>query len=82
MNEDMGDGTAQVTLPYEFYPLPEKGATGKALDRSGQVVCDAEVVKVMNPKAFDHTALLTMSVPKEFVHQARFFKTAAATMTA
>lgn len=77
VNEDMGDGTAQVTLPYEFLPLPEKGCAGYALDRSGAVVCEAEVVKVMNPRAFDHTALLTMSVPKDFVHQARFFKTAA-----
>lgn len=74
VNEDMGDGTAQVTLPYEFLPLPEVGIKGSALDRSGNKVCDAEVVKVNNPKAFDHTALLTMSVPREFVHQARFFK--------
>ena len=82
VNEDMGDGTAQVTLPYEFLPLPEAGTKGKALDRSGKPVCEAEVVKVMNPKAFDHTALLTMSVPKEFVHQARFFKASAEALTA
>lgn len=74
VNEDMGDGTAQVTLPYEFLPLPDVGASGLALDRSGQTVCTATVVKVQNPKAFDHTPLLTMSIPKEFVHQARFFK--------
>lgn len=82
VNEDMGDGTAQITLPYEFLPLPEAGTKGKALDRSGKPVCEAEVVKVMNPKAFDHTALLTMSVPKEFVHQARFFKASAEALTA
>lgn len=78
VNEDVGDGRAQITLPYEFVPLPDAGTVGVALDRSGAEVCEAVVEKVSNPKAFDHTALLTMSVPAEYVHQARFFKAHAA----
>lgn len=74
VDEDCGDGTATVTLPYEFLPLPEAGTKGIALGRNGQKVCDAEVVKVKSVKAFDKTNLLTMRVPKEFAMTARFFK--------
>ena len=76
VNEDCGDGTATVTLPYEFYPLPQVGDCGCALSRSGEPVCDAQVARVRNVKAFDKTALVTMSVPKEFAMAARMFKPA------
>lgn len=73
VDEDCGDGTATVTMPYEFLPLPEVGMKGKALGRDGKVVCDAEVVSVKSLKAFDKTNLLTIRVPKEFAMRARFF---------
>ena len=79
VNEDCGDGTATVTLPYEFYPLPQVGDYGRALSRSGKPVCDAQVVRVRSVKAFDKTALVTMSVPKEFAMTARMFKPAEET---
>ena len=74
VDEDCGDGTATVTLPYEFLPLPETGTKGIALGRDGNKVCDAEVVSVKSTKAFDKTNLLTMRVPKEYAMTARFFK--------
>lgn len=74
VNEDCGDGTAEITLPYEFLPLPQTGDKGVALGRNGKPVCPAEVVKVQSAKAFDHTNLLTMKVAKEFAMQARFFR--------
>lgn len=74
VDEDCGDGTATVTLPYEFLPFPEVGAKGYALGRDGQKICEAEIVSVKNVKAYDKTALLTMRVPKEFAMKARFFK--------
>ncbi len=74
VDEDCGDGTATVTLPYEFLPLPEEGTKGIALGRSGKEVCKAEVVSVKSAKAFDKTNLLTMRVPKEYAMTARFFK--------
>ena len=76
VDEDCGDGTATVTLPYEFLPLPAKGDRGTALGRSGEPVCEAEVAGVRSVKLFDHTALVTMRVPKEFAMTARFFKPA------
>ena len=74
VNEDCGDGTAEITLPYEFLPLPQTGDKGIALGRNCKPVCPAEVVKVRSAKAFDHTNLLTMKVAKEFAMQARFFR--------
>lgn len=74
VDEDMGDGFASVTLPYEFLPLPQKSNKGKGLDRSGKEVCDAEVVQVRSAKSFDHTNLLTIKVPKEMAMTVRFFR--------
>ena len=74
VDEDCGDGSATVTLPYEFLPLPKEGTKGTALGRDGREVCGAEVVSVKSSPAFDKTALLTMRVPKEYAMKARFFK--------
>ena len=74
VDEDCGDGTATITIPYEFLPLPQEGTKGVALGRNGKKVCDATVVSVKSAKAYDKTNLLTMRVPKEFAMKARFFK--------
>lgn len=74
VNEDAEDGFATVTLPYEFLPLPEKGAEGTALGREGQPVCPATVVDVRSAKALDHTNLLTMRIPAQFANVARFIR--------
>lgn len=74
VDEDCKDGTATVTLPYEFLPLPEKGRKGTALGRDGKELCEATVVAVKSVKAFDHTNLLTVKVPKEYAMKARFFQ--------
>lgn len=74
VNEDYEGGYTSVTLPYEFLPLPQKGAKGIALGRSGQEVCEAEVVEIKSLSAFDHTHLLTIKVPKDMGMKARFFK--------
>jgi len=74
VDENYEDGYASITLPYEFLPLPAKGDVGWTLDRSGQKVCKAEVVKVNTAAAFDRTNLLTIKVPVEMAMKARFFK--------
>lgn len=74
VEEDIGEGYGTVTIPYEFLPLPEIGTKGMALGRNGQPVCIAEVCKIQNVKAFDHTSLLTLKVPKDMVMKARFFQ--------
>ena len=74
VDEHADEGYADVTFPFEFVDVPEKGAVGAALGRDGNPVCDAEVVGVKVSKAFDHTKLVTMRVPDEFAYRARFFK--------
>ena len=60
-----GPDTALVSFPYEFLPMPEKGDIVQAVNRAGEVVCDANVVRVQRPKSFDLTAVITIEVPKE-----------------
>lgn len=74
VNEDCGDGSATITIPYEFLPLPQAGMKGMGLGRDGIPVCEAEVISIKTVKAFDYTNILTMKVPKEYAMKARFFK--------
>ena len=74
VHENFEPGYTSITLPYEFLPLPQKGDMGKALSRSGHILCDAEVMEVRSSPAFDKTHLLTMKVPNDFADSARFWK--------
>lgn len=74
VNEETELGYGTVTLPYEFLPLPQKGDKGYGLSRSGEKICEAEIVEVKTSKAFDHTNLVTMKVPSDMVMKARFYK--------
>lgn len=74
LDEDYAPGYASVGLPYEFLPLPAAGEKGTALGRDGKPVCQAEVISVRTAPAMDKTAVLTMKVPVEFAHRARFFQ--------
>ena len=76
VNKDFEPGYSSVAFPYEFLPLLKVGDKGKALDRSGKPVCDAEIIDVKVVPAMDKTAVVTMKVPSEFVGSARFFKLA------
>lgn len=74
VNEDAGNGFAEITIPYEFLPTPQIGDNGKALSRAGEVICDAEIISARTNKTFDHTVLLTMKVPKAYASKARFYR--------
>lgn len=73
VDPEYDEESACVALPYEFLPTPKVGDKGVALDRHGEMVCAAEVVKVQKPGANDGTVVLTMKVPREMVQKARFF---------
>lgn len=66
MDMTYSEKEALLKIPYEFLPLPKENACVKGLDREGKYVCDARVIKVMNPKAFDRTPILSVAVNKEF----------------
>lgn len=61
-------------IPYEFLPLPEKGQMVKALDRTGEVIGDCEVINVMNSKVMDRTPLITVAVDKKHLKTFRNIK--------
>jgi len=67
-------GKATVSFPYEFLPLPGKGEIVQAVNRAGEVVCDAEVLRVQQPKSYDSTAVITVAVPKELAMEVRSMK--------
>lgn len=66
--------SAEVTIPYEFLPLPKVGQTGIALNRNGMSLCSAAVVGVKSRSVYDGTSLLTIRIPAAMADQARFFK--------
>ena len=78
VNEDVGRGYAEITLPYEFLPLPLAGEKGIALDRSGDPVCECEVVSLKSAPAFDKTNLLTIRVPSQMAMKARQYRAGGA----
>lgn len=68
------EGLAEITIPYEFLPLPAEGESGTGLSRSGAPLTRAKVVKVRNAKAYDKTTLLTISVPIAFADEVRAYR--------
>lgn len=68
------DRMGVVILPHEYTPLPEHGEIVSALDREGDTVCDALVIRVADAKAFDRTPLISLEVPVEHVMAVRHFK--------
>jgi Fe-S-cluster-containing hydrogenase component 2 len=71
VDESLEDGKATVMIPYEYRPLPEKGALVTALDRAGRELGDAKVVAVKQTKRMDQTATVTIEVVKAWSMQAR-----------
>lgn len=74
VDESLPEDRAAVSLPYEFLPLPEKGETVLALDRSGAVMGDAQVTAIRKNEKMDQTAIVTIEVPKAWAMKARAFK--------
>lgn len=60
-----------VDFPYEYYPLPVKGQQVQAVGRDGSVLCDAEVVQVVQPDRQDGTRVVRIRVPAAYVRQVK-----------
>jgi Fe-S-cluster-containing hydrogenase component 2 len=71
VNLHAGDGLGSVTFAYEYLPVPAKGDMVKAVDREGNVVCDATVEKVVSVKNYDMTKVVTITVPAEYANVVR-----------
>ncbi len=71
VDKSLGEGKASVSFPFEYLPLPEKGATVRAVGRDGQFVCEAKVLRVIETKKNDHTPVVTLELPLEFADTVR-----------
>ena len=71
------EGFTEMKIPYEFLPLPEMGQMVKALDRAGKYITDVEVLKVLNPPAFDRTPVVSLLVPDGLITVVRNIRTEA-----
>ncbi len=74
VDESLGEEVAEVGLPYEFRPLPEKGEVVELIDRAGNAIGAGKVKRVLTPKSFDKTAVVYLEVPKKLSLEVRFFK--------
>jgi Fe-S-cluster-containing hydrogenase component 2 len=74
VNKNYNEKEAAVSLPFELLPRPKKGDIVDAVDRAGQVCCKARVEKVIDSKAFDRCAVVTIAVPKKYYNTARGIK--------
>ena len=59
------DTKALISMPFEFLPVPEVGQTVQALDRAGQFVSDAEVVRVLTAK--NKVTVVAIAVDKHLI---------------
>lgn len=65
---------AAISFPHEYVPLPKEGDEVEAVNRKGKVVCTGRVLKVRNPQRHDHTPVITIAVPKQYLHDVRGIK--------
>lgn len=71
VDKTYNDTQATVSFPHEYLPLPQKGDKVKAVNRAGEVVCEAEVLRVVNTKANDCTPVITVIISKELADEVR-----------
>lgn len=65
---------AEVSFPYEYYPLPQKGDVVDCVDREGKLVVKGTVLRVVKSPRYDATAVVTVEVPMEYIKIVRSIK--------
>ncbi len=71
VNYAYSETEATVSLPYELLPRPEVGERVVAVNRRGEKVCAARVVKVLDSKIQNRCAIVTVAIPKRFWNDVR-----------
>lgn len=74
VNYQYSETEAEISFPFEYLPLPEKGDVVDAVNRSGEVVCKGTVTNIRMPAAFKNTCVVTIAVPKAYIHEVRSMK--------
>jgi Fe-S-cluster-containing hydrogenase component 2 len=71
VHRDFSKTEATVAIPYELLPRPETGSSVDGLDRAGRAVCRGRIVKVLDTKAMNRCAVVTVAVPKRYWNTVR-----------
>lgn len=71
VNKSYSETTGTVAFPYEYFPTPIVGETRNAVNRKGEIMCQGKIIKVLNPASYDHTPVVTIEIPKEYVNEVR-----------
>ncbi|MEG6615541.1 4Fe-4S dicluster domain-containing protein [Peptococcaceae bacterium 1198_IL3148] len=74
IDETYSEQQALVKLPYEYLPLPGVGEVVAAVNRAGEIVGEAKVVKVQSGQNLDGTSVVWLAVPKDLSMEVRHFK--------
>lgn len=74
VDKSYSETEAAVGFPHEYVPLPEKEQEVIAVNRAGEEVCPARVVKINNSVKNDKTPIITIAIPKEFADEVRGMK--------
>ncbi|BBB92999.1 MAG TPA: 4Fe-4S ferredoxin [Methylomusa anaerophila] len=69
IDQSYSDTEAVIKIPFEFYPLPAIGQCVDAVNRAGQVIGSAKVLKVQTTN--NKTNILWLAVPKELSMEVR-----------
>ncbi len=64
------NGEAEMKVPYEFTPLPEKGEIVNVVDRRGDVITEGRVLNVSKSAKQDRTALVHFAVDEKYLYDA------------
>jgi Fe-S-cluster-containing hydrogenase component 2 len=68
INVKLDSDSAIFRIPYEFIPVPKVGMKIEGVNRSGEVICEGEILKVKQLAIQDKTVLITVKVPKEHLY--------------
>jgi len=75
IDENYTEDSSLVMLPYEFLPLPKEGDIVKGLDREGNYVTDATVIKAKESNRKNSNYVVSLEVPKGDAFVVRNFET-------
>ncbi|MDO4565636.1 MAG: 4Fe-4S binding protein [Clostridia bacterium] len=73
VDPNYAEGLCEISLCYEFLPLPVKGDRVDVTDRSGNRLCDGVITGVRNMSKFDRSAIVSVACPREYAMSARAF---------
>ena len=74
VNHNYSREKALISFPYEFTPLPEVNSMVEAVNRLGQVITKGSIVMILDRESFDHTVVISITVPKKLAQQVRGIK--------